>query len=141
MFRRPVAELPHPHHEPEPDPDERLARIVAQIEAIGRRNDAMRSQIARRQHAIDTLLASAERDQADLEPPDSPRRLPEETVAELVATIISDMPAMPPTLGLELEAFAECRAVRDARRLADTLRHDYGREGLAREIEDALSPD
>jgi hypothetical protein len=46
---------------------------------------------------------------------------------------------MPDTLGRELRALAESRSVHDARRVAEALRHTYGREGLA--VEDALSPD
>jgi hypothetical protein len=67
------------------------------------------------------------------------RQLPEEVVAELTAAIISEVPHMPYTLGLELQAFAESRTVHDARRLAKALRHAYGRPGLAQEVEDRLS--
>jgi hypothetical protein len=75
----------------------------------------------------------------ETETPEHLRQLPEEVVAELTATIISEVPHMPRTLGLELQAFAESRTVHDARRVARALRHAYGRPGLAQEIEDRLS--
>lgn len=71
--------------------------------------------------------------------PDHLRQLPQEIVAELVAIIISEFPHMPHTLSLELRAFVETRTIHDARRLANALRHYFGRPGLACEIEDALS--
>jgi hypothetical protein len=75
-------------------------------------------------------------------PPGEPdghlRQLPELVVAELTSIIISEMPCMPHTLGLELRAFAESRTVHDARRVANALRHAYGRPGLAAEVEDRL---
>jgi hypothetical protein len=45
------------------------------------------------------------------------------------------MPRFVPTA---LLAFTESRTVHDARRLADALRYDHGRTGLAREVEDRL---
>jgi hypothetical protein len=77
----------------------------------------------------------------DLEPPDHLRQLPEEDVAGVVAIIISNIPQMPHTLGLELKAFAETRTVHDARRVANALRHAYGQAGLAAEVEDLLEGD
>jgi hypothetical protein len=80
-------------------------------------------------------------DQSDLsgiEPPDHLRQLPADTVAEVVAVIVSNIPCMPHTLGLELQAFAETLTVHDARRLANALRHAYGHAGLAAEVEDLL---
>jgi hypothetical protein len=74
----------------------------------------------------------------DLGPPDHLRQLDEEDVAAVVAIIISEMPTMPHTLGLELRAFAESRTVHDARRVANALRHAYGEAGLAAEVEDLL---
>jgi hypothetical protein len=74
-------------------------------------------------------------------PEDGPphlRQLPEEEVARLVSIIVSEMPAMPYMLGLELRAFAETRTVHDARRVANALRHAFGRPGLAQEIEDTI---
>jgi hypothetical protein len=70
--------------------------------------------------------------------PDHLRQLPEADVAAVVAVVISELPHMPYGLGQELQAFAESRTVHDARRLANALRHAYGREGLAREVEDVL---
>ena len=49
--------------------------------------------------------------------------------------------ATPYTLGIELEGFVRDRTVWDARRLANALCHVYGRDGLAREIEDAIDAD
>jgi hypothetical protein len=72
------------------------------------------------------------------QPPEHLRQLPEEVVAELTAIIISEMPCMPFTLGLELRAFAETRTVHDARRVANALRHACGHPGLAQEVEDRL---
>jgi hypothetical protein len=80
-------------------------------------------------------------DQANLtdpEPPDHLRRLPENAVAEVVAIIVSNIPCMPSPLGEELQAFAESRTVRDARRVANSLRHYHGQAGLAAEVEDVL---
>jgi hypothetical protein len=73
-----------------------------------------------------------------LSPPDHLRQLPEAAVAEVVAIIISNIPCMPHTLGLELQAFAETRTVHDASRLANALRHYHGQAGLAAEVEDLL---
>jgi hypothetical protein len=70
--------------------------------------------------------------------PDPQRQLPEDAVAEVVAIIISNMPCMPHTLGLELQALAESRTVHDARRVANALRHYHGQAGLAAEVEDIL---
>jgi hypothetical protein len=75
----------------------------------------------------------------DLAPPGHLRQLPEDVVARLAATTISELPATPHTLGLELKAAIETRTVHDWRRVANALRHVYGRPGLAQEIEDALS--
>jgi hypothetical protein len=80
-------------------------------------------------------------DQSDLhrlDPPDHLRQLPEDAVAEVVAVIVSNIPCMPHTLGLELQAFAETRTVHDARRVANALRHYHGQAGLAAEVEDLL---
>jgi hypothetical protein len=73
--------------------------------------------------------------------PERPERLPEEAVAEVVAIVVSEMPCMPDPLAQEVQAFAESRSRRDAERVANSLRHYYGREGLAREVEDALLGD
>jgi hypothetical protein len=59
-------------------------------------------------------------------------------VARVVAIIISDLPHMSYGLTLELQAFAETRTRHDAQRLANALRHAYGRSGLAQEVEDLL---
>jgi hypothetical protein len=77
----------------------------------------------------------------DLAPPDHLRELPEASVAELVAIVISEMPHMPHTLAVELKAFAETRAVHDGYRVAASLRYVHRREGLAQEIDDALDAD
>lgn len=60
-------------------------------------------------------------------------------VAGLVSIVLSDVPHMPNELALELRAFAESRTVADARRVANSLRHHYGRPGIAQEFDDALS--
>jgi hypothetical protein len=70
--------------------------------------------------------------------PEHLRQLPEDIVAGLVSVVLSEMPCMPHTLGLELKAFTETRTVHDARRVANALRHAYGQPGLAQEIEDAI---
>jgi len=70
---------------------------------------------------------------------DDLRQLPEHTIAELVAFILSEVPHVPHTLGLELRPFVESRTVIDARRVSGSLRHVYGRPGLAQDIDDALS--
>jgi hypothetical protein len=72
------------------------------------------------------------------EPPDHLRQLPVEEVARVVSTLISELPHMPYSLGLELQAFAESRTRHDAQRLVNALRHVHGREGLAKEVEDLL---
>ena len=78
----------------------------------------------------------------DLPLPDHLRQLPQEVVDRLAGVIASEFAgAMPYTLGLELEGFVRDRTVWDARRLANALRHVYGRDGLAREIEDAIDAD
>jgi hypothetical protein len=75
----------------------------------------------------------------DLQPPDHLRQLPADAVAGVVAIVISEFAgAMPHTLSLELKAFAETRTRHDAQRVANALRHYYGRPGLAQEVEDLL---
>jgi hypothetical protein len=71
--------------------------------------------------------------------PDHLQQLPEDEVARVVRIIRSDVPHMPYGLGLELDAFAETRTRHDARRLMNALRHAYGREGLAKEVEGLLT--
>ena len=83
-------------------------------------------------------------DQAELydpPPPDHLRQLPEAVVGHLAAIIMSEFPVLHLTLRLELRAFVESRTLHDAKRLANALRHVYGRPGLAQETEDALSAD
>jgi hypothetical protein len=75
----------------------------------------------------------------DLAPPAHLRQLPENAVAELTAIILSEFPHMPHTLSLELKAAIETRSAHDWRRVANALRHVYGRPGLSQEIDDALS--
>jgi hypothetical protein len=71
--------------------------------------------------------------------PDHLRQLPADAVAGVVAIIIAEFAgAMPYTLSLELKAFAETRTRHDAQRVANALRHAYGRPGLAQEVEDLL---
>jgi hypothetical protein len=82
-------------------------------------------------------------DQAELNnllPPAHLRRLTLDVVAKLALITVSEMPAMPPTLAMELEAAMESRTAHDWTRVASGLRY-AGREGLAREIEDALDAD
>jgi hypothetical protein len=56
MFRTPVAELPHPHGpDADLDAEARFRRIVAQLDEIGRRNDALRRQIAAAKR-VDALM-------------------------------------------------------------------------------------
>jgi hypothetical protein len=72
--------------------------------------------------------------------PDHLRQLPADDVARVVSIIRSEVPraVMSYGLALEVEAFAETRTVHDGRRLANALRHAYGRPGLAAEVEDIL---
>jgi hypothetical protein len=72
-------------------------------------------------------------------PPERLRVLDEDVVARLISIIRSEFAgALPWTLRFELEGFERDRTVFDARRVANALRHHYDREGLAREIEDAI---
>jgi hypothetical protein len=71
--------------------------------------------------------------------PDHQRQLPESIVGHLAAIVISEFPVLHMTLQQELRAFVETRTIHDATRLANALRHYFGRPGLAAEIEDALS--
>ena len=84
-------------------------------------------------------------DQAELNalppPGDHLRQLPMDTVAKLALILVSEMPAMPFTSRLELEAAMETRTAHDWMRVANALRYAYGRPGLAQEIEDAISAD
>jgi hypothetical protein len=64
-------------------------------------------------------------------PPDHLRQLPESVVGHLAAAVLSEFPVLHFGLGLELRAFIETRTVHDGRRLANALRHYYGRPGLA----------
>lgn len=74
-------------------------------------------------------------------PPAHLRQLPESVVGHLAAIVLSEFPVLHFTLRLELRAFIETRTVHDGRRLANALRHYYGRPGLAQEVEDALDTD
>jgi hypothetical protein len=68
------------------------------------------------------------------------RQLPEDEVERVVRIIRSEFAGvMPFTLRLEIEGFERDRTRWDAQRLANALRHHYGREGLAKEVEDLLS--
>jgi hypothetical protein len=74
--------------------------------------------------------------------PEHLRQLPESEVARLCLFIRSEFPgsSMPFTLRLELDGFERDRTVWDAKRVANALRHCYGRTGLAQEIEDVIAP-
>jgi hypothetical protein len=71
--------------------------------------------------------------------PDHLRQLPEEEVMRVTGIIRSELAcAMPFTLKLEIEGFERDRTRHDAQRLANALRHAYGRDGLAQEVEELL---
>jgi hypothetical protein len=83
-------------------------------------------------------------DQAELyalPPPDHLRQLPDAVVGHLAAIVMSEFPVLHLTLQQELRAAMETRTAHDWQRVANALRHAYGRPGLAQEIEDALSVD
>jgi hypothetical protein len=67
------------------------------------------------------------------------RQLPDGVVGHLAAVVLSELPVLHLTLGQELRAAIETRAVRDWARVANSLRHYFARPGLAAEIEDAIS--
>ena len=77
----------------------------------------------------------------DLPPPPHLRQLPEFVVGHLAAIVMSEFPVLHLGLQLELKAFVQTRTRHDAQRLANALRHVYGRPGLAQEIDDALIAD
>jgi hypothetical protein len=66
-------------------------------------------------------------------------QLPEAVAGHLAAVVLSEFPVLHLTLRHELRAALETRTRHDWQRVANALRHCYGRPGLAQEIEDALS--
>jgi hypothetical protein len=57
----------------------------------------------------------------------------------LAAVVMSEFPVLHLMLRQELRAAMETRTAHDWQRVANALRHVFGRPGLAQEIEDALT--